>query len=255
MSDDLNPTGNEPTPASELFAGSTESTPEFQGLLGGNWQTPVDPYVSYGSVNDEDSLGYLIGLARAMSTTDELLAIAEILGMTPLQLLMTLTDMHALFGVIAMPVLPPIALIIMDEQDSDPHGLDPEQLQRFTHNQTPDNWADGESIPDRSRGMFDELAARRAQHRRVQFDQMATGKLFRHTPNPDTVFNPLEASFAHGMVHRSMVFGQLIALGNTDLAPDADLARAFVYGRRRAEELLDPYVETPQEPGSTDPQE
>lgn len=240
-------TGNEATPGSELFAGSTELNPEFQALLGGDWQTPVDPYGSYGSVNDEDSLGCLIGLARAMSTTDELLAMAETLGMTPLQLLTILADVQTLFGVITMPVLPPIALIIMDEHTGD---TDYGSISDVTGT-------------DCSRGMFDELAARRTQRRRAQFDQMATGELFRHTPNPNTVFNPLDASFVHGMVRRSMLLGQLTALGNTDLAPDADpeathaanLARAFVHGRRRADELLDPYVETTQEPGSTDPQE
>lgn len=212
----------------------------------------IDPYVSYGSVNDEDSLGYLIGLARAMSTTDELLAMAEILGMTPLQLLMTLADMQELFSIIAMPVLPPIALIIIDDMDAHTGDTDYGSVNDVTN-----------TVTDRSRGMFDELAARRTQRRRAQFDQMATGELFRHTPHPNTVFNPLDASFAHGMVRRSMLLGQLTALGNTDLAPDADpeathaanLARAFVHGRRRADELLDPYVETTQEPGSTDPQE
>lgn len=242
-------TGNEATPGSELFAGSTELNPEFQALLGGDWQTPVDPYVSYGSVNDEDRLGCLIGLARAMSTTDELLAMAETLGMTPLQLLTILADVQTLFGVIAMPVLPPIALIIMDEHTGD---TDYGSISDVTG-----------AGADRSRGMFDELAARRARQRRTQFDQMSTGKSFRRMPSTNTVFNPLDASFVHGMVRRSMLLGQLTALGSTDPALDADpeathaanLARAFVHGRRRADELLDPYVETTQEPGSTDPQE
>jgi hypothetical protein len=244
----------------------------------------IDPYESYGSVNSEDNLGHLIALARSMSAADELLVVAEILGMTPLQLLMTLADMQELFSIIAMPVLPPIALIIIDDMDA--HTDNPGEatssgpyvqsiidqmndVARGIPPLTPPTFGTGHSamreIADKvaERHPFDELAARRTRQSRTQFDQMATGELFRHTPNPDTVFNPLEASFAHGMVHRSMLFGQLIALGNTDLAPDADpeatraadLARAFVYGRRRAEELLDPYVETPQEPGSTDPQE
>ena len=165
-SHDKQNTGNEATPGSELFAGSTELNPEFQALLGGDWQTPVDPYVSYGSVNDEDSLGCLIGLARAMSTTDELLAMAETLGMTPLQLLTILADVQTLFGVITMPVLPPIALIIMDEHTGD-----------TDYGSISDVIATGAGA-DRSRGMFDELAARRTQRLRAQFDQMATGEPF-----------------------------------------------------------------------------
>lgn len=245
----------------------------------------------YGPITGEDNVEHLAYLAAVMGLTasdiHELTVVANEAGMGLAELLAILATMSDLFAVISVPILPPITVHIIDTSNEDDTVKDiiadmnevaggiPSLVSDSTLAQIIKemNEAAGDLPPMIGPGHvtlgqvigtmddrqpLDELATYRRRRHQQRIEELRSqntvpSHMHRNVPGPLNT-----TTFVNGMVRRSMLFGQLIALGNmtpdVDADPDAmraaDMVRALTEGRRRAMREFEPYTE---DPDTTDP--
>lgn len=268
MSDDMNNRGPE----------------DYKFILGQEREFGYGPITGEDNVDHLVYLAAAMGLTT--SDIHELTVFANEAGMSLVELLAILATMSDLLAVISAPILPPITVHIIDtgvNTDDTVNGTIDEMYNTGTRipmvfplptyrvdtdddTEThpglvlePPTLNSGHSamreIADKvvDRQSFDELAARRRAQRSRRFDEMRSGKACRGSENTvpshmhRSVPSPFNTTaFVKGMVRRSMLFGQLIALGNMTPAVDADPDAM----RAADMDLFDPYTEGPD---TTDP--